>query len=101
MASALSQAFSEIAGLQLALARAAKDAKVSHLPVNPLSCSTRELQVLELLADGATKPEVAVQLGLSVNTVQTHMKRLRSRWSARSTAHLVAMAKDAGMLRIQ
>ena len=57
--------------------------------------SGRELEILTLLSDGATKREVADRLGLSEDTVKTHMQRLRDRWDARSTAQLVAIAKDA------
>ena len=58
----------------------------------------RELQVLELLAQGLTKDEIGVEIGLSGHTVKTHVYRLQRRWRARNATHLVAIAKDEGLI---
>jgi DNA-binding NarL/FixJ family response regulator len=36
----------------------------------------RELGVLELVAEGATNPQIAQRLGLSANTVKFHLRHL-------------------------
>jgi len=52
----------------------------------------RQAEVLGLLARGLTFLEVAVLLGLSVQTVKDHGKHARKRLGARNTAHAVAVA---------
>ena len=64
----------------------------------PDRISARELQLVELLASGHTKPEIAALLGLSTETVRTHLSRLRARWNAKTSSQLVSIAKDAQLL---
>ena len=52
----------------------------------------REMQVLELAAEGLTNAEIAQVLGLSEETVKTHVRMLLSRMNARSRTHLVHIA---------
>lgn len=52
----------------------------------------REKEVLELIKDGFTNGEIAVQLNLSINTVDTYRKSLLSKLNARNTAELIKMA---------
>ena len=59
----------------------------------------REVGVLTLLAEGKESGQVAIVLGLSVHTVRDHMKRIRLKLDARSSAHCVAIAFRAGVLR--
>lgn len=93
LAAALASAYSEITSYKQ---------RIQYIQVRPVpppaSISPRELSVLMLLADGYTKREIAEELELSEDTVKTHMARLRSRWNARSSAQLVAIAKDAWLL---
>lgn len=58
----------------------------------------REIQILELLAQGFTKDEIAEEIGLTSNTVKTHVYRISRRWRARNTIHLVVLAKDEGLI---
>jgi DNA-binding NarL/FixJ family response regulator len=57
-----------------------------------MSLSSRQKQVLALVAHGATDSEIAHQLCLSVDTVAWHVKEIRCRLDARSRAHAVALA---------
>ena len=52
----------------------------------------RELDVLRLIALGATGPEVAEELQVTHNTVRTHTRNAMAKLEARSRAHLVAKA---------
>jgi len=58
----------------------------------------RELEVLEMLADGMNEPEVAAALYISVNTVATHIQRILRKLEVHSRAQAVALAYRAGLL---
>ena len=58
----------------------------------------REIQILELLAQGFTKDEIAEETGLSTHTVKTHVYRITHRWGARNATHLVVMAIQDGLI---
>jgi DNA-binding NarL/FixJ family response regulator len=51
--------------------------------------SGREMEVLECIASGNTTQEIAEQLFISKNTVETHRKNLLYKLKARNTAELV------------
>jgi PAS domain S-box-containing protein len=52
----------------------------------------RELDVVRLIALGATGPEIAEELHIAHNTVRTHTRNAMTKTGARSRAHLVAIA---------
>jgi len=56
-----------------------------------LELTARELEVLQLLADGLANHEIAKQFFLSVETVKTHVRSLLAKLQARSRAHAVAV----------
>lgn len=58
----------------------------------------RESEVLSLTAGGMTRNEIAEQLGLSPETVRTHLGNAVSRLGARSRTHAVALAIASGWL---
>ena len=60
--------------------------------------SARELQVLTLLADGATDPQIAKQLELSPATVQTHVRNAKAKLGARTRAQAVALVLERGLI---
>lgn len=68
----------------------------------PLSMpiSTRESQVLRLIADGLTSKEIANKLYISFDTACTHRKNLISKMEARNTAGLVRRAFEQRLLVI-
>jgi DNA-binding NarL/FixJ family response regulator len=59
----------------------------------------RELQVLALLAEGASTREISQRLGISTNTVRNHVQNLLGKLGARSRLEAVAIAKRSGMVR--
>ena len=60
----------------------------------------RELEVLELVADGLSTREIARRLWVTEETVKTHVRRLHDRLGARTRAHAVAIAYRSGILRL-
>ncbi len=58
--------------------------------------STRELDVVRLLALGLTGPEVAEELQLAHNTIRTHVRNAMAKSGARSRAQLVARTLAEG-----
>ncbi len=62
--------------------------------------TTRELQVLHLIAYEANMNEIASQLFISHHTVVSHRKRLIQKLKARNTAGLIRRAFELGILKI-
>ncbi|MFT3979122.1 MAG: response regulator transcription factor [Ferruginibacter sp.] len=58
----------------------------------------REKEILELIAEGKTNTEIANELFISVNTVDTHRKNLLAKFDAKNTANLVRNAMDLKLL---
>lgn len=54
----------------------------------------REIDVLTLILDGATRPEIAEQLCIAETTVQGYFKQLLSKTETRSRATMVARVLD-------
>jgi len=64
-----------------------------------LGVSERELEVLELLAEGRSNKEIAGRLGVSPNTVKTHVAKLYGKLDARRRTEAIRRARELGMLR--
>jgi DNA-binding NarL/FixJ family response regulator len=60
--------------------------------------SARELEVLELVADGQTNKRIAEELQLSALTVKSHLARISRKLGTGDRSHLVAIAMRAGIL---
>jgi PAS domain S-box-containing protein len=58
----------------------------------PRALSTREREIVRLVALGATGPEIADELQITHDTVRTHVRNAMTKQGARSRAHLVAKA---------
>lgn len=54
--------------------------------------SSREKEVLELIADGMTNPQIAAKLFLSQHTVDSHRKNLLVKLNVSNTASLIKLA---------
>ncbi len=46
------------------------------LTVHPIALSARELEILKLIVDGQSNPEIAAQLYVSPHTVKTHVSNI-------------------------
>ncbi|MFG1654274.1 LuxR C-terminal-related transcriptional regulator [Micromonospora sp. NPDC049275] len=81
------------------LQRATTKARASvPIPGSAGSITAREAEVLRLLVAGATNREIAERLGVGVETVKTHVRRLLRKLDARSRAGLAARAEALGLL---
>lgn len=58
----------------------------------------RQVQVLRLIVEGSTTPEIATELGISVKTVQTHRTALMRRLRLHDISALVRYAVEVRML---
>jgi two-component system nitrate/nitrite response regulator NarL len=65
---------------------------------NPPVLSTREKEVLLLIADGLTNPQMAVKLFLSAHTVDSHRKNLLLKFGVNNTASLIKQAAKHGLV---
>lgn len=61
----------------------------------------RELQVLELVADGLPNRDVANQLHISENTVKNHMRSIHDKLDVRTRTEAVVKAARSGLLGIR
>jgi DNA-binding NarL/FixJ family response regulator len=68
--------------------------KVAGTPV----LTTREKEVLELIAEGLTNNEIAAKLFISVSTVDTHRKNLLAKFEAKNIASLIKAAMQMQLI---
>ena len=62
--------------------------------------SPRQLSVLSAIAEGDTYGEAARRLLVSSSTVKAALEAARNKLGARSNAHAVALAYEAGILPV-
>ncbi|MDP9277992.1 MAG: LuxR C-terminal-related transcriptional regulator, partial [Gemmatimonadota bacterium] len=60
--------------------------------------SNREREILALLADGLANKQIAARLGISKNTVKTHLELLFDKLGVSSRAEAVATGVRRGLL---
>ncbi|MEL6554903.1 MAG: response regulator transcription factor [Cyanobacteria bacterium J06621_11] len=87
------------------------DAKVAHIALESFQqsaipsrspivsdLSNREQEVLELLVEGLSNPEIAKRLFISPNTVKAHMRGLMTKLSAADRVQVAVKALRAGLV---
>ena len=67
-----------------------------HTPSTTLTF--REIQVLELIASGASNQQISDQLGVSLYTIKSHVRNLISKLGAKNRRDAVQIARDLGVL---
>ncbi len=87
-----------LAKYRAAAARPAVVAQTVPTPEDASLLSGREQQVLELIARGFSYAEIARLQGVSVHTVQTHIKNLYSKLAVHSKNEAVFEATRLGLL---
>ncbi len=73
---------------------AADKTELNNIPV----LSTREKEVLVLIADGLTNPQIAAKLFISLHTVDSHRKNLLTKFGVNNTAGLIKIAVRNNMI---
>lgn len=63
-----------------------------------LGITKRELEILELIAQGLSNREIAGKLFVSENTVKTHSSRLFDKLSAKRRTQAVQIGKEIGLI---
>src|SRR5215469_9391103 len=66
--------------------------------LDELGITPRELEILQLIADGLSNREIAEKLFVSENTVKTHSSRLFDKLSAKRRTQAVQMGKEARLI---
>jgi two-component system nitrate/nitrite response regulator NarL len=61
--------------------------------------TTREVEVLQLLAEGATSAQLAEKLDVSPNTVRTHVQGILSKLQVHSRLEAAAFAVRHGLVK--
>jgi DNA-binding NarL/FixJ family response regulator len=79
--------------------RANGNGKAAAAVVTDADLTPRELEVLQLLAEGLTQPQIARQLVISPRTVGTHIQNLLGKLDVHSRAQAVALAHRMGLVR--
>jgi DNA-binding NarL/FixJ family response regulator len=62
--------------------------------------TSREVDVIKLVARGNSNPMIAAALGLSAETVKGHMSSILFKLDARDRAHAVMIALERGILSL-
>ena len=65
---------------------------------NQPTLTRREKEILTLISEGFTNPQIAEKLFISLYTVETHRKNLLSKFSTNNTASLIKIAATNGLL---
>jgi DNA-binding NarL/FixJ family response regulator len=68
-------------------------AEVPSLPAPPDGLTQREAEILALIAQGLTNPEIAARLFLSNHTVKTHISRIFAKTGSRDRVAAIGYAR--------
>jgi two-component system response regulator NreC len=85
--------------LSSAVSRAVVDAYLSKSYTSAELLSGRERQVLQLVGEGKSTKDVAVHLGISIKTAESHRARLMKKLDIHETASLVRYAIRRGLIQ--
>jgi two-component system, NarL family, response regulator NreC len=71
---------------------------IAHPEADPRPLTSRQIEVLRLIAQGRRMKEIAAELNISVRTVEDHRARLLQMLDAGGTAELVRFAIKQGLI---
>jgi DNA-binding NarL/FixJ family response regulator len=83
------------------VARSSRQSQVSDIAAagaRDAVLSKREREILALLADGLVNKQIAARLGISTNTVKTHLELLFDKLGVATRAEAVATGVKRGLL---
>ena len=86
------------------LIKAVREVAAGHSPTDSrvlertheVTLTRREREIIGFLSEGVSGEKIAEQLFLSSHTVRTHIRNAMAKTNARTRAHLVALAAEAG-----
>jgi DNA-binding NarL/FixJ family response regulator len=90
----------ELAAKMLEEVRREPDAAASSAASEDSVISKREVEVLQLIAEGASTPEVAEKLYISVKTVKNHLASIYQKLDSRDRTQAVVRAARMGIIRL-
>ena len=86
--------------MSAAMSRCVADAFCAQTDAPPDPLSPRERQVLQLIAEGKPRRDIAATLGVSVKTAETHRANIMRKLGIRQTAGLVRYALRSGQIQL-
>ncbi len=103
LADRLAALLADVPGLRLAAPGEPADAALVAAPDAPresdVALTPRELDVLALIAEGASNKTIARELGISVHTVKFHVASLLDKLDAEGRTEALAQAARIGAIR--
>lgn len=91
--------------LSPAISRTVVSDYVRHLtagePALAAALTTREREILQLVAEGASTKEIAARLSISLKTVDTHRQHIMDKLGVRSVAELTKYAVREGLTSLE
>jgi DNA-binding NarL/FixJ family response regulator len=72
--------------------------RTGSLKKKPVALTSREVEVLQLIAEGKANKETAAELGIGIKTVEKHREHLMAKLDIHDTAGLTRYAISAGII---
>lgn len=77
-----------------------EDEAIENFNCEPVQLSTREQEIITLIAEGMTNTAIAEQLFLSPHTVNTHRKNIMQKLGVKNTASIVMYAVKTNLVNV-
>ena len=90
--------FSPMIGRRLQADRSKSCNREGWPRANPTQPTSRESEVLQLVAEGSANKQIAADLGISIKTVEKHRQRIMDKIHIHETAGLTRYAIDMGVV---
>ncbi len=71
---------------------------INEKELNALGLSKRELEVLQLMAEGLSNQEIAARLFVSLNTIKTHSSNMFAKMDVKRRTQAIEKAKRSGLI---
>jgi DNA-binding NarL/FixJ family response regulator len=72
--------------------------RTGALKKNTIQLTSREMEVLQLIAEGKANKQIAAELGIGIKTVEKHREHLMQKLDIHDTAGLTRYAISAGII---
>ncbi len=63
-----------------------------------VSLKEKEVQILQMIAEGKTSPQIAQAMCLSLNTIKWYRKKLKAKFETNGTIQMIRKAIDMGCI---